>query len=49
MEFHKIFKAEAEKMADKVKEQHVSDCLWKETHEMMQDWYTSIKGKIDKY
>ena len=48
MEFHKIFQTEAMKQKD-VDEKTVSDCMWHETHEMMQEWYDSIKKKIDKY
>lgn len=27
----------------------VSNCMWKETHEQMQEWYEDIKRKIEKY
>ena len=27
----------------------VGDCMWEETHEMMQKWYNEIKHKIEKY
>ena len=48
MEFHKLFQAEAKKMPE-VTQETVSMCMWGETHEMMQEWYEHIKGKIDKY
>ena len=48
MEFHKLFQAEAMKQPSMPKET-VSDCMWEETHEMMQEWYNEIKHKIEKY
>lgn len=48
MEFHKIFQSEVMKQKQ-VSEKTVGDCMWHETHEMMQEWYESIKKKIDKY
>lgn len=48
MEFHKLFQAEAAKAVN-VNEETVSTCMWKEAHEGMQDWYETIKRKIEKY
>ena len=48
MEFHKLFQAEAMKQPSIPKET-VGDCMWEETHEMMQEWYNEIKHKIEKY
>ena len=48
MEFHKLFSEEAKKNKD-TSEETVSKCMWSETHEMMQEWYTKIKHKIEKY
>ena len=48
MEFHKLFVEETKKMPQ-VTEETVSMCMWNETHEMMMEWYHSIKGKIEKY
>ena len=48
MEFHKIFLEEAKKVKA-VDHKTVSDCMWEETHEHMQEWYDSIKKKIDKF
>ena len=48
MEFHKLFQAEAMKQPYIPKES-VGDCMWEETHEMMQEWYNEIKHKIEKY
>ena len=47
-EFHKIFVDEAMKHKE-VNEKTVDHCLWKQTHEHMQEWYDSIKKCIDKY
>lgn len=49
MEFHKLFVAEAKKHSDKVQADTVDHCLWHETHEMMQEWYNSVKRKIDNF
>ena len=27
----------------------VQECMWKEIHEMYQDWYNNIDRKIKKY
>lgn len=48
MSFHKLFQEEARKSVS-VTEETVSTCMWKEAHEGMQDWYESIKRKIEKY
>lgn len=48
MEFHKLFQSEASKEVN-VTEKTVSTCMWQEAHEGMQDWYESIKRKIEKY
>lgn len=48
MEFHKLFQIEAKKMPAVTKES-VSMCMWEETHEMMVEWYESIKSKIERY
>ena len=48
MAFHKIFADEARKQKD-VSEKTVSQCMWHETHEQMQEWYDSINKKIMKY
>jgi selenocysteine-specific translation elongation factor len=48
MEFHNLFKAETKKMPE-ITEKTVSDCMWCETHEMMQEWHEKIKSKINKY
>lgn len=47
MEFHKLFEAEAQKQ--KTEQHTMTDCLWCETHEQLQDWYDKIKKKIEKY
>jgi hypothetical protein len=49
MEFHKLFVAESAKYASKVSADAVDHCMWGETHKMMQEWYESIKHKIDHY
>ena len=46
--FHKIFVSEAMKHKE-VNEKTVDHCLWKQTHEHMQEWYDKIKKCIDKY
>lgn len=48
MEFHSIFVNEATKH-NEVDKKTVGDCMWNETHEMMQSWYEKIKRKIEKY
>ena len=48
MSFHKAFVAEASKFKD-VDAKTVSRCMWEETHEHMQEWYTMIEKKIAKY
>ena len=48
MEFHKLFETEAEK-EEPIEKETVSNCMWEETHEQMQEWYESIKRKIEKY
>lgn len=48
MDFHKLFQAEAGKQKE-VSEKTVSMCMWEEMHQTMQDWYTKIKTKIEKY
>lgn len=48
MEFHKLFEQEAKKK-EVVSEETVSMCMWEETHEMMVEWYNSIKSKVNKY
>ena len=49
MEFHKLFVAESAKYASKMSAETIDHCLWGETHEMMQEWYESIKHKIDHF
>lgn len=48
MEFHKLFTEEAKK-SEKIDKKTVSDCMWEETHEHMQEWYQNIKKKIEKF
>ena len=48
MVFHKIFEGEIAKEKNIGKET-VQECMWKETHEMYQDWYNNIDRKIKKY
>lgn len=48
MEFHKLFEEEAGK-EEHIEKETVSNCMWKETHEQMQEWYEGIKRKIEKY
>lgn len=48
MAFHKTFVDEAKKMKE-VGEKTVAHCMWNETHEQMQDWYSAIEKKIAKY
>lgn len=50
MEFHKLFVAELAKTEKSEKDSKaVTDCLWKETHEMFQSWYKRISDKVAKY
>lgn len=49
MEFHKLFVAESAKYDTKASAEAVDHCMWEETHKMMQEWYESIKHKIDHY
>ena len=46
--FHKIFVDEANKQRE-VSEKTVSQCMWHETHEQMQEWHDEISKKIMKY
>lgn len=48
MEFHKKFVEEAKKVED-LDKKTISNCMWKETHEHLQEWYQSIKKKIEKF
>jgi hypothetical protein len=48
MAFHKIFTDEAGKQKE-VEPKTVSHCMWKETHEQMQEWYDKVLKKISKY
>ena len=48
MEFHKLFVEEAKK-SEHVDKKTVSDCMWEETHEHLQEWYQHIKKEIEKY
>jgi hypothetical protein len=48
MAFHKIFTDEAGKQKE-VDSKTVSHCMWKETHEQMQEWYDKVLKKINKY
>lgn len=48
MSFHKIFEAEIAKNKEMTQE-NVANCLWKETHKHMQEWYDCIQKKISKY
>ena len=48
MTFHKIFIEEAHKHKDTTAKT-VEHCLWKETHEHMQEWHTKIEKKINMY
>lgn len=50
MTFHKIFVDEAHKYkAKEVDEKTVDHCMWKESHEQMQEWHDKIAKKINKY
>ena len=48
MAFHKLFVEHAAKHKS-VDEKTVDHCMWKESHEQMQDWYEKIEKKIKKY
>ena len=48
MVFHKMFESEIAKEKDIGKET-VQEYMWKEIHEMCQDWYNDIDKKIKKY
>ena len=46
--FHKIFVDQAMKSA-KIDSKTVSQCMWDEAYEQMQEWYEYISKKISKY
>ena len=48
MTFHKIFVDHALKHKE-VNEKTVDHCMWKESHEQMQEWHDKIAKKINKY
>lgn len=48
MEFHKKFVEEAKK-TNNMDDKTISNCMWEETHEHLQEWYQSIKKKIEKF
>lgn len=48
MTFHKIFVEHALKHKE-VNEKTVDHCMWKESHEQMQEWHDKIAKKINKY
>ena len=48
MSFHKILMAEVKKGGE-VSQETATNCLWKQTHEHMQEWYDCIQKKISKY
>ena len=48
MAFHKIFVEHALKHKE-VNEKTVDHCMWKESHEQMQEWHDKIAKKINKY
>ena len=48
MAFHKIFVTEASKQKE-VDAKTVSNCMWEETHEQIQEWYSAIEKKVGKY
>ena len=48
MAFHKLFMDEARKYKE-VNEKTVDHCMWKESHEQMQEWHDQIAKKISKY
>lgn len=49
MSFHKIFVEEAHKLKDATAAKTVDHCLWKETHEHMQEWHMKIEKKVNGY
>ena len=48
MTFHKLFVEHAHKHKE-VNEKTVEHCMWKESHEQMQEWYDKITKKVSKY
>lgn len=46
--FHKLFVEHAMK-STKVDAKTVSQCMWDEAHEQMQEWHDKIEKKIAKY
>ena len=48
MAFHKIFVEEARKHKE-VNEKTVDHCMWKESHEQIQEWHDKVAKKISKY
>lgn len=48
MNFHKIFVEHAQKHKE-VNEKTVDHCMWKESHEQMQEWHDKIAKKVNKY
>ena len=48
MTFHKLFVEHAHKHKE-VNEKTVEHCMWKESHEQIQEWYDKIAKKISKY
>ena len=48
MAFHKLFVEEAHKQKQ-VTEKTVEHCMWKESHEQVQEWHDKIAKKIAKY
>lgn len=48
MAFHKLFVEEAHKHKE-VNEKTVDHCMWKQSHEQMEEWYDKIAKKISKY
>ena len=48
MIFHKIFVDEASKHKE-VDSKTVSHCMWKESHEQIQEWYDKVLKKVNKY
>lgn len=48
MDFHKLFVSEVKKV-ENVNKESVSNCMWEETHEHLQDWYQKIKKKIESF
>ena len=48
MTFHKLFTEHALKHKE-VNEKTVDHCMWKESHEQIQEWHDKIAKKISKY